>query len=106
MIALASDTQFGLNNEQYEYARRLAHEAANGAWAGSSAIVKASAAFLRGDLELTAQRLLIAELLRLAAEDPDHSWEAPILTGYPAAYAVAALDKVNGAATMLEEGAE
>ncbi len=95
MIALVSDAQFGLDDEQYAYARQLAYEAANGAWAGTAAIIKTSASYLEGGMSLTDQRALLTELLRLAAEDHSHAWEAPILTGYPSAFAAKALEKIN-----------
>jgi len=88
--------RFGLDGEQYEYVRQLANAAGNGAWSNDASVVTASRDFLNGELlDPSEQRRLLTDLLRLAVEDPSHEWEAPILTGQPTSFAVAALKKIN-----------
>ncbi len=94
---LAPRPKFGLTSEQYRYAHDLAVHAGWGAWvnpAGSD-LPHRSALLLSGQLEPDQEQVLLTELLKLAAYSPDHSWEAPTLTGYSTEFAVETYEKIT-----------
>ncbi|MBC6983258.1 hypothetical protein [Caulobacter sp. 17J80-11] len=96
MRDVATEARFGLSLEEFEYARELAFHAGAGAWATNRSIVERSKALLDGRVtDQNELKELLTELLRLAAYDPDHEWEAPILTGQPTQFAVAAFQKIS-----------
>jgi hypothetical protein len=96
---LASLTDFdgmGLSQDQRDYVKVLAIEAGWGAWARESHDREASIAYLKGEVTGgTELKKLAVRLLELAATNPDHQWEAPILTGRPTQFAAETLLKLK-----------
>ena len=92
--------RFGLNDKEYKYARRLAFEAAHGAWISpygdDRELVDRSAKLLSGgNVDAAAERELLTALLKLACYSPEHEWEAPTLTGKPTTFAIQTLEKIT-----------
>lgn len=84
-----------LDPEQAQYVKDLAFQAAYGAWANDPEIRNSSVAYLEHGMPAKEESLLVRKLVTLAALDADHAWEAPVLTGKPAAFACAILEQLN-----------
>jgi len=92
--------RFGLNDKEYKYARQLAYQAAHGTWInpyGDEAplIDRCAMLLAKGNSDADAERVLLTELLKLAAYSPEHEWEAPALTGKPTTFAIQTLEKIT-----------
>ncbi len=91
--------RFGLSSEQISYVWNLAGHAAHGAWAMSTKTVNRSRALFGGHIDEAEKRSLFEELLRLAAEDESHAWEAPTLTGIDTEFAQTAYKDIRADAS-------
>ncbi|HWU48248.1 MAG TPA: hypothetical protein VN042_00120, partial [Asticcacaulis sp.] len=88
LVNLIDFEGIGLSQDQQNYIKVLAIEAGWGAWATDKSLVLRSQVYLKGLMtnpkELTDYAIV---LLKLAAYDPDHEWEAPHLTGQSTEFA-------------------